>query len=168
MLIEGEPWFVAADVLRSLGVSVAKGTYTALLALDGDEKRITPQTLRGKGGTAPTVINESGLYKLILRAQRTRPEAAAFQDWVTREVLPAIRKTGGYLLNEEARATAAVDRRDAMPLPQDFPAALRALADEVGKHPAARPIGTEMATARGQEETAIFCGFQVAGRTTAN
>ena len=42
-----------------------------------------------------TVISESGLYKLIMRANPSRPEVAKFQDWVTREVLPAIRETGG-------------------------------------------------------------------------
>jgi hypothetical protein len=48
-----------------------------------------------------TTISESGLYKLIMRAQRRNPEVAQFQDWVTREVLPAIRKDGGYILGEE-------------------------------------------------------------------
>ena len=60
-------------------------------------------------------ISESGLYKLIMRSRK--PQARKFQDWVTREVLPAIRKTGGYLLNEEARETAKADDRQAMPLP---------------------------------------------------
>jgi prophage antirepressor-like protein len=47
-----------------------------------------------------TAVSESGLYKLILRANPSRPEVAKFQDWVTREVLPAIRKTGaGRALN---------------------------------------------------------------------
>ncbi len=49
----------------------------------------------GSAGTA-TAISESGLYKLIMRSDK--PEAVEFQNWVTREVLPAIRNTGGYLL----------------------------------------------------------------------
>lgn len=133
VLIEGEPWFVAADVCRCLGLSVVRGVYNNLRPLDADEKRLTPQTFRGKGGGSLTTISESGLYKLIMRAQRTRREVATFQDWVTREVLPAIRKTGGYLLNEEARETAAADRRDEMPIPQTYPDALRAFADEVDR-----------------------------------
>lgn len=47
-----------------------------------------------------------------------KPEAVAFQNWVTRVVLPAIEETGGYLLNEEARDTAKADDRQAMPLPE--------------------------------------------------
>lgn len=210
VLIEGEPWFVAADVCRCLGLSVVRGVYNNLRPLDADEKRLTPQTFRGKGGGSLTTISESGLYKLIMRAQRTRREVATFQDWVTREVLPAIRRTGGYLLNEEARATAAVDQRDEMPIPQSYPDALRVenfwtnLSQKSGRAfphfrrilpatagcihcPAALfdwivkkgngqpteagkdgPIGTEMATARGREETPVFCGCQVAGRTAAN
>ena len=49
-----------------------------------------------------------------------KPEAKDFQNWVTKEVLPSIRKTGGYLLNEEARATAHADTKEAMPLPEGF------------------------------------------------
>ncbi|WP_425292724.1 BRO-N domain-containing protein [Agrobacterium tumefaciens] len=59
------------------------------------------------------MISESGLYKLIMRSDK--PEARKFQDWVTRDVLPAIRKTGGYLLNEEAPDTAKADDGAGMP-----------------------------------------------------
>lgn len=45
------------------------------------------------------IVSESGLYKLIMRSDK--PEAKAFQDWVTRDVLPAIRKDGGYIMDEE-------------------------------------------------------------------
>lgn len=65
-----------------------------------------------------TAITESGLYKLIMRSDKDT--AKPFQDWVTRDVLPAIRKTGGYLLNEHARETAHADQRTEMPLPQRF------------------------------------------------
>lgn len=63
------------------------------------------------------MISESGLYNLTMRAQRTRPEVVKFQNWVTHDVLPSIRKTGGYLLNEDARQTAQADTREAMPMP---------------------------------------------------
>jgi prophage antirepressor-like protein len=137
VLIEGEPWFVAADVCRALGLPFGKGAgstarYLGNLAVD--EKRAVTKVgsigstlLAGTAANSANLVSESGLYKLIMRSDK--PEAAAFQDWVTREVLPAIRKTGGYLLNEEARETAAVDQRETVPIPQDFPAALRALAD---------------------------------------
>lgn len=68
-----------------------------------------------------TLVSESGLYKLIMRSDK--PIAATFQDWVTREVLPSIRKTGGYLLNEDMRSTAAADSRKEFPMPTSFSAA---------------------------------------------
>lgn len=77
----------------------------------------------GTSATQQIAINESGLYKLIMRAQNKRPEVAKFQNWVTKDVLPAIRKTGGYLLNEDARQTAHADTRETMPLPPEFMAA---------------------------------------------
>jgi prophage antirepressor-like protein len=56
-----------------------------------------------------TLISESGLYRLVLRAQRNRPEVARFQDWVTREVLPAIRRDGAYFAGEEKVCTGEMD-----------------------------------------------------------
>jgi phage anti-repressor protein len=63
-----------------------------------------------------SIVSESGLYKLIMRSDK--PDAVAFQNWVTKEVLPSIRKTGGYLLNEQARTTAHADTKGAMPKDQ--------------------------------------------------
>lgn len=59
------------------------------------------------------LVSESGLYKLIMRSDKAT--ARPFQDWVTKEVLPSIRRTGGYLLNEAARESAHADTRTAMP-----------------------------------------------------
>lgn len=100
--IEGEPWVPAADVLRILGMpfgGVHGSTARYLRSLRGDERRTAtrqeaicaPLFVR-MNAPALTLINESGLYKLILRSDK--PEAREFQDWVTREVLPSIRKTG--------------------------------------------------------------------------
>jgi hypothetical protein len=75
------------------------------------------------------IINESGLYRLIMRSDKAT--ARPFQDWVTKDVLPAIRKTGGYCLNEEARATAHADTRTAMPLPEEFQRVFAALMQPV-------------------------------------
>lgn len=60
-------------------------------------KRSLPTTQAGSQRRPQLIISESGLYKLIMRSDK--PEARKFQDWVTRDVLPAIRKTGGYLMN---------------------------------------------------------------------
>lgn len=86
---DGEPWFVAADVCAALGyanTSKAVGDH-----LDPDEK--SNQSL-GLAGKPFVIINESGLYALVLRSRK--PEARKFAKWVTGEVLPSIRKTGGY------------------------------------------------------------------------
>ena len=86
--INGEPWFVATDVTDAIGID-----RTQTRRLDDDEKGVysihTPS-----GDQEMLVINESGLYSLILRSRK--PEAKRFKRWVTHEVLPAIRKTGRY------------------------------------------------------------------------
>ena len=85
------PWFVAKDVCQILELSNPRSS-TALL--DSDEKDVhimdTPS-----GAQKMTVVNEAGLYSLIMRSRK--PEAKAFKRWVTHEVLPSIRKTGGYV-----------------------------------------------------------------------
>lgn len=94
-------------------------------------------------------VAESGLYKLIMRSDK--PVAKDFQDWVTREVLPAIRKTGGYLLNEDMRPTAAADSREEFPMPSSFSDALRKLADEVERREQAEKVSKELAAARARD-----------------
>lgn len=87
----GECWFVAADV----GAVLTLGNIRSSIALlDDDEKGVhSMDTPSGK--QEMSIINESGLYALILRSRK--PEAKRFRKWVTSEVLPAIRKTGGYI-----------------------------------------------------------------------
>lgn len=88
----GEPWFITADVARVLGYRDANN---AGRVLDEDEKGTHVVSTPG-GDQKLTVINESGLYALVLRSRK--PEARKFAKWVTSEVLPAIRKTGSYSL----------------------------------------------------------------------
>ena len=91
----GEIWFVAADVCAVLDI---KNTSDALKNLDDDEcltLDIGEGQKIGRGGAQKfNIINESGLYALILRSRK--PEAKRFRKWVTSEVLPSIRKTGSY------------------------------------------------------------------------
>ena len=103
---EGQPWFVAADVCRVLEIDP-----TATRRLDEDEKDTLRLTQGTSGNPNVTIVNEPGLYVLVLGSRK--PEAKAFKRWITHEVIPAIRKTGAYGLT----------------LPQDYPSALRALAD---------------------------------------
>lgn len=86
---DGEPWWVLKDVCEVLEIS--NPTMTAS-RLDSDE--VTKFNLGGLSGET-NVINESGLYNVILRSDK--PQAKPFRKWVTGEVLPAIRKHGGYL-----------------------------------------------------------------------
>lgn len=91
---DSTPWFVATDVCKALGytnTSKAVGDH-----LDDDEKQtmLVPRTSNDSLGVETNVINESGLYALVLRSRK--PEARKFAKWVTSEVLPAIRKTGSY------------------------------------------------------------------------
>lgn len=89
----GEPWFVAKDVCDILGHSNAS---MALDRLDDDER--AKFNLGRQGET--NIVNEAGLYGLVLGSRK--PEAHAFKRWVTHEVLPSIRKTGGYIPAIEA------------------------------------------------------------------
>lgn len=91
----GEPWFVLKDVCAILGIG---NNRMASDRLDTDEKGVSQiDTLGGK--QEMTVINESGLYNVILRSDK--PEAKPFRKWVTSEVLPSIRRTGGYIAGQE-------------------------------------------------------------------
>lgn len=99
--IEGEPWFVAVDTCKVLGICTRSGTTNALRPLGADEKRqwvnqVSPQQMRGQRAHKLNVISESGLYKLTMRSDKK--VAKQFQEWVTREVLPSIRKTGTYTM----------------------------------------------------------------------
>ena len=112
---DGEPWFVAKDVCECLELSNAA---QALSYLDEDEKSIiTNDTLNDSSGLRKDsrIIPESGLYSLILRSRK--PEAKEFKRWVTREVLPSIRKTGQY------------GGYDLPRIPTSFSDALRMIAD---------------------------------------
>lgn len=86
----GEPWFVAADVCAVLCIGNSR---MATGRLDADEKGVSQIDTPG-GRQDVTIINESGLYSLILRSDK--PEAKQFKKWVTSIVLPTIRRTGGY------------------------------------------------------------------------
>ena len=100
---EGNPWFVAKDVCDVLDMTASRGTNMYLRHLDSEEKQPISPNLIVTRGSPLTVISESGLYKLIMRSDK--PQAKAFQDWVTKEVLPSIRKDGAYIMGEEKMAS---------------------------------------------------------------
>lgn len=95
--IGGEPWFVAKDVC---GVLELRNITEALRGLDADE--LTSEFLKSGGQMREMkVISESGLYTLIVRSNK--PQAKVFRKWVTSEVLPAIRKTGQYIAQQQPK-----------------------------------------------------------------
>ena len=94
LLINDEPWFVGKDVAEILGYSKARNAIAT--HVDDDDKKGAP--IQGDlGGTQEmTVINESGVYALVFGSKL--PSAKKFKHWVTSEVLPTLRKTGGYTM----------------------------------------------------------------------
>lgn len=107
VMIDDEPWMVGKDIAEALGYTDAFG---ALKKHVDDEDKQNCQNDSFNSPRGMTVINESGLYSLVLSSKL--PSAKKFRHWVTSEVLPSIRKTGGYQL------------------PQTYAEALRALADK--------------------------------------
>lgn len=92
--INGEPWFVAVDVCKALEI---QNNRDAISRLDADEKGVaSTDTLGGKQEL--TIVNEPGLYALVLGSRK--PEAKAFKRWITHEVIPTIRKHGAYMTPE--------------------------------------------------------------------
>lgn len=99
LLIDGEPWFVGKDVADTLGY--AKTQNAISIHVDDEDK--TSALIQGTGSnykSKTVLINESGVYSLILSSKL--PNAKSFKRWVTAEILPALRKTGGYTVNDSA------------------------------------------------------------------
>lgn len=92
IMIDGEPWFVLRDVCQALRISHVKDTADRLDPDEVGQAEVIDSL--GRKQTV-TIINESGLYAVILRSDK--PEAKPFRKWVTAEVLPRIRKDGGYI-----------------------------------------------------------------------
>lgn len=104
--IDGEPWFVAADVCRALDIS---NPTDAIKRLDDDERA---RFNLGHPMNETNCVNEPGLYSLVLGSRK--PEAKAFKRWITHEVLPSIRKTGSYSIpnmSKEMQAIFMLDQR---------------------------------------------------------
>lgn len=93
----GSPWFVAKDVCDVLGLN---NVGQALTRLDDDEKSSIILNDGTPGTPNKAIVSESGLYSLILASRK--PDAHEFKRWITHEVLPTIRKTGGYIPTSES------------------------------------------------------------------
>jgi prophage antirepressor-like protein len=94
--INGEPWFIAHDVCAALELTNSR---MALQALDADEKNTVTLTYGIRGNPNRGAVSESGFYKMVLRSRKAAISgtfASRFSNWVCREVIPSIRKTGSY------------------------------------------------------------------------
>ena len=116
--IDNEPWFVGKDIAEALGYSNASKAVMVHVDDDDKESQVLASDSQNRNvvKSKTTLINESGLYSLVLSSKL--PEAKEFKHWITHDVIPAIRRTGGYSLQ----------------IPQTLPEALRAYADEVEAH----------------------------------
>ena len=107
--IDGTPWFVAMDVCKALDYHVKPNgqvnVTNAVRPLNMNE--VITARISNERGASPKLVSESGLYKMVMRSDKA--EARRFQDWVTREVLPAIRKDGAYIMGEEKVPTGELD-----------------------------------------------------------
>lgn len=141
--VDGEPWFVAADVCAVLGLT---NVTEALRGLDEDEFSTTEVVDSAGRRQRGYITNEPGLYSLILRSRK--PEAKAFKRWITHEVLPALRQSGRY----EVAAP-----MDELELAERYVASIRARRELVSRvaelEPAANAWNT-LATADGDFDVA--------------
>ncbi len=92
---DGEPWFVLADICKILEISNSRMVAGRLDA----EELMSVKLTSGGQRREMTAVSESGLYAVILRSDK--PQAKPFRKWVTTEILPTIRRTGGYVANED-------------------------------------------------------------------
>jgi len=103
LIKDGQPWFVGKDVADALGYTNPRKAIAD--HVDADDKDVTICDTLG-GNQTMVIINESGLYSLILSSKL--PAAKKFKRWVTSEVLPSIRQNGGYIANQENLSDAEI------------------------------------------------------------
>lgn len=119
VMIDNEPWFVGADVCKALDLSNSRD---AMSRLDRDEKNTVALTDGNRGNPNVTIVSESGLYSLIMRSRKK--EAVQFKRWITHDVLPSIRRTGSYTMQD-------VIFEKFPQTPRDYRSALLALVDQI-------------------------------------
>lgn len=95
--IDEEPWFVGKDVAVALGYTNPRDALAK--HVDGEDKNTVAICDGTPGNPNTTIINESGLYSLVLSSKL--PTAKAFKRWITHDVIPSIRKNGGYIAGQE-------------------------------------------------------------------
>jgi len=131
---------MAADVLRAAGYNLTKASISGILRTIGLPKcyevKLSKEALLFPTGLKDTrtfnsgakFLTEAGVNYVLMRS--TKPQAREFQKWLAEDVTPAIKNTGGYLLNESFRDTAKADIRETIPLPVEMGGAYAALIAE--------------------------------------
>ncbi len=104
-VIDGQPWFSAADVCRSLEIKNSRQAVARLRDREKQTIKVIINDSNRRGNPNALVINEAGLYRLIFTS--TKDAAERFQDWVFTQVLPSLRKHGGYINGQEGLSQAA-------------------------------------------------------------
>lgn len=97
VIINDEPWFIGKDAAKILGYAKPRNAIAAHVDYEDKKDALIQGDLEGT--QKMTVINESGIYSLIMSSKL--PKAKEFKRWVTTQILPTIRKTGGYVANED-------------------------------------------------------------------
>lgn len=124
---DGEPWFVASDACRILGLANGR----EVIAQFSEKLKGVANIYTLGGNQDMTILSEAGVYKLVFRSRK--PEAERFTDWIASDVLPALRKTGTYT------ATAGNPDYGKWVIPQTMPEALRLAATALEALEVARP-----------------------------
>ncbi|WP_395109841.1 phage antirepressor [Actinomadura sp. SCN-SB] len=126
VMIDGEPWFVLADVAKILGYRDAE--HAGRLCRDAQLNTL-PQGIAAelgqRGGRLPKIVTEGGLYRLVMRSNVALAEP--FQDWVTDDVLPAIRRTGSYSVAPAPRLPDITTPEGVLAMAEQFADTARAL-----------------------------------------
>lgn len=128
---DGQPWFVAKDVCAALDIQA-----TAASRLDEDEKGLRLTQTPG-GNQQVLCVTEPGFYRLVLRSRK--PEAKAFQRWVTHDVLPALRREGGYMASRDGETPEETMARAALLAQQTIDRQRRRVAELEARNAAIEP-----------------------------
>lgn len=153
---QGEPWFVLNDICSALGIT---NTRNVAGRLDEDNVRSADVTDNLGRMRQTNVVNEAGLYEVIIRSDK--PEAKVFRRWVTSEVLPSIRKRGGYLTPEALRdpdfiIQLAMDLKEERARAAQAEAARAKAEAEIEAQPPVAALGKAIETAEGDPTPSAF------------
>lgn len=134
-VIDGQPWFIASDVCHSLDIKNSRQAVARLRDQEKQTIKVIINDSNRRGNPNALVINEAGLYRLIFTS--TKDAAERFQDWVFTQVLPSLRKHGGYINGQEALSPEA--QAEILPQLHNVVSITRERAQEEHSRPSSKP-----------------------------